>query len=66
LGRRPVVLVDPRIRPAVRQLTAGRIPQLAVLSYDEITRDTVVESASMVFVSEEEFGTDRVAQLQAA
>jgi flagellar biosynthesis protein FlhA len=66
LSRRPVVLVDPRIRPAVRQLTAGRMPQLAVLSYDEITRDTVVESAAMVFVSEEEFGADRIAQLQAA
>jgi flagellar biosynthesis protein FlhA len=57
-GRQPIVLVDPRIRPAVRQLTVGRIPQLVVLSYNEIPRDTAVESAAMVSLSEEEFGSD--------
>jgi flagellar biosynthesis protein FlhA len=44
----PVVLVSPELRPAVRQLTAARLPQLIVLSYAEITRDTRIESVAMV------------------
>ena len=32
----------------VKQLTAGQIPQLVVLSYSEITRDTRIESVAMV------------------
>lgn len=47
-GRPPVVLVDTRVRPAVRQLTVARLPRLVVLSYDEITRDTRIESTAMV------------------
>ena len=47
-GRPPIVLVDPQIRPALKQLTAAHIPQLIVLSYNEITRDTRIESVAMV------------------
>jgi flagellar biosynthesis protein FlhA len=44
----PIVLVSPQIRAALRQLTAAHLPQLIVLSYNEITRDTRIESKSMV------------------
>ena len=47
-GHPPVLLVSPEIRAAVRQATAARLPGLAVLSYDEITLDTIVESVRMV------------------
>jgi flagellar biosynthesis protein FlhA len=43
----PIVLVSPELRPALRQLTAAHLPQLIVLSYAEITRDTRVESVAM-------------------
>ena len=48
-GHPPIVLVSPEIRPALKQLTAADIPQLVVLSYNEITRDTKIESVAMVF-----------------
>jgi flagellar biosynthesis protein FlhA len=44
----PVVLVSPQIRAGLKQLTRARLPRLVVLSYDEITRDTRVESAETV------------------
>ncbi|MCL6503726.1 MAG: flagellar biosynthesis protein FlhA [Pirellulales bacterium] len=44
----PVVLVSPQIRPALKQLTAARLSQLVVLSYNEITRDTRIESHGLV------------------
>lgn len=43
-GVTPVMLVDPRVRPAVRKLTLSAIPDLRVLSYLEITQDTAIES----------------------
>jgi flagellar biosynthesis protein FlhA len=46
--RPPVVLVSPQIRPGLKQLTAGSLPQLVVLSYNEITRDTKIESVGIV------------------
>ena len=49
-SRPPVVLVSPQIRVGLKQLTRGRLPRLVVLSYDEITRDTQVESVEMVGV----------------
>jgi flagellar biosynthesis protein FlhA len=48
IGRVPVVLASPAIRPALKQLTASHIPQLVVLSYNEITSDTKIESVGMV------------------
>ena len=44
----PIVLVGPDIRATLKQLTAARLPRLTVLSYNEITRDTDVESVSLV------------------
>jgi len=43
----PILLVSPQIRPAVKQMTASHLPQLIVLSYNEVTRDTRIESAAM-------------------
>jgi flagellar biosynthesis protein FlhA len=47
-GYPPIVLVAPDVRAAVKQLTSSRNPELTVLSYDEISRDTRVESARVV------------------
>lgn len=47
-GHRPILLVSPQIRAALRQMTAPHLPQLVVLSYNEITRDTVIDSVAMV------------------
>ena len=44
----PIVLVSPQIRAALRQITAAHLPSLVVLSYNEITRDTKIESVAMV------------------
>jgi flagellar biosynthesis protein FlhA len=42
-----IVLVSPQIRPALKQLTRANLPQLIVLSYNEITRDTTIESVGL-------------------
>lgn len=47
-GHPPVVLCSPQIRPMFRQLTAARLPSIAVLSLNEITRDTQVELTGRV------------------
>jgi flagellar biosynthesis protein FlhA len=47
-GRTPVLLVSSWIRPVVKQLTWAHLPRLVVLSYDEISRDTRVESLGTV------------------
>jgi len=44
----PIVLVSPQIRFGLKQLTRAHVPRLVVLSYDEITRDTRVESVETV------------------
>jgi flagellar biosynthesis protein FlhA len=44
----PIVLVSPQIRAALKQMTASHLPSLIVLSYNEITRDTQIESVAMV------------------
>ena len=44
----PIVLVSPQIRPGMKQLTATNLPRLIVLSYNEITRDTKIESLGIV------------------
>jgi flagellar biosynthesis protein FlhA len=48
LNRPPIVLVSPQIRAALKQMTASHLPNLIVLSYNEITRDTKIESVAMV------------------
>ena len=44
----PIVLVSPQIRAGLKQLSAAHLPRLVVLSYDEITRDTQLESVALV------------------
>ena len=44
----PVVLVSPPIRPALKEMTTAHLPELVVLSYNEITRDTKIESVALV------------------
>jgi len=47
-GRQPIVLVSPQIRPGLKQLTSANLPRLIVLSYNEVTRDTIIESVGIV------------------
>jgi flagellar biosynthesis protein FlhA len=44
----PIVLVSPQIRPAARQMTANKWPELIVLSTNEVTRDTKVKTYGSV------------------
>ncbi|MBX7073744.1 MAG: flagellar biosynthesis protein FlhA [Pirellulales bacterium] len=46
--RPPIVLVSPQIRAGLKQITVGQLPNLIVLSYNEITRDTQIESVALV------------------
>lgn len=47
-AKTPIVLVSPQIRPGLRQITQVNLPRLKVLSYNEITRDTQIESMGLV------------------
>lgn len=44
----PVLLVSPRIRPGLKQITAANLPTLHILSYNEVTRDTKIEAVGIV------------------
>jgi flagellar biosynthesis protein FlhA len=44
----PLLLVSPQVRAALKQMTLPHLPQLIVLSYNEITRDTKIESIAMI------------------
>lgn len=48
IGRPRCVLVSPKIRIALRQITQETLPDLKILSYNEVAKDTNVESVSMV------------------
>jgi len=43
----PIVLVSPQIRAALKQLTENHLPQLTVLSFNEVTRDTQIITVGM-------------------
>jgi len=47
-GHPPVVLCNPQVRAGLKQITQAVLPRLAVLSLNEITRDTEVESVGQV------------------
>lgn len=47
-GRTPILIVSAQIRPIVKMLTASNLPRLVVLSFNEITRDTKMESHGLV------------------
>jgi len=44
----PVLLVSPPIRAALKRMIEAQMPQVAVLSFNEITRDTRIESVAMI------------------
>jgi len=44
----PVLLVSPQIRAALKEMTSAHLPNLVVLSFNEITRDTKIESVAMI------------------
>ncbi len=48
LGHHPVVLVSPRIRPGLHRIIAASMPRVRVLSYNEITQDTQIQSHGVV------------------
>ena len=48
MGRPAVIICSPQIRAGIRQITSVSMPQLAVLSLNEVTRDTQVESTAQV------------------
>ncbi len=47
-GHRPILLVSPRIRPALRQITQTYLPDLRILSHSEITLQTQTVSVGLV------------------
>lgn len=47
-GHRPVIVVSPKIRAALRQITQAHLPDLRILSHSEITRQTNVISVGLV------------------
>jgi len=47
-GRQQVVLCNPGIRAALKRMTTASLPHLTVLSFNEVTRDTQVESVALV------------------
>uniref|UniRef100_A0A7C4QMS8 Flagellar biosynthesis protein FlhA n=1 Tax=Schlesneria paludicola TaxID=360056 RepID=A0A7C4QMS8_9PLAN len=51
IGRPPVVLCSPQVRAGLRHITAVALPKLAVLSLNEVTRDTSVEPHGTVPLS---------------
>jgi flagellar biosynthesis protein FlhA len=44
----PIVLVSPQIRAAMKRVTENHLPQLVVLSFNEITRDTKIVTVGIV------------------
>jgi flagellar biosynthesis protein FlhA len=47
-GHRPIILVSPRIRPALREITRAQLPDLRVLSHTEVTEQTQIVSVGLV------------------
>ncbi|QDU55331.1 flagellar biosynthesis protein FlhA [Aeoliella mucimassa] len=47
-GHTPIVLVSPQVRAALKQVTQNHLPQLVVLSFNEITKDTKIVTHGLV------------------
>jgi len=47
-GRPPIVLCSPQVRAGLKQIAAAAMPRLAVLSLNEVTRDTEVDVVGQV------------------
>ncbi len=50
-GRPPVIICSPQVRAGLKQITSSALPKLAVMSLNEITRDTQVEAHGQVDAS---------------
>jgi flagellar biosynthesis protein FlhA len=50
LGKQPIVLASPLVRLYFKRLTEGTIPDLIVLSYNELDLNTEIESVGMVSI----------------
>jgi len=50
LGAHPAVICAPQIRLSLRRLLAPGIPNIAILAYNEIVKETQIESVGMVVV----------------
>jgi flagellar biosynthesis protein FlhA len=48
LGMSPVVVCSPQIRPGLKLMTSAHLPNLVVISYNEVTRDTRLDSHGVV------------------
>jgi flagellar biosynthesis protein FlhA len=46
-GHSPILLVSPQIRAAVKRITENHMPNLIVLSFNEVTRDTKIVTIGM-------------------
>jgi flagellar biosynthesis protein FlhA len=53
IGRQPVAMCSPRIRPHFHRLVEHSFPMLVVLSYNEIPQNITVESIGMVTLTNE-------------
>lgn len=49
-GHPPVICCSPQVRAGLKQITSAALPKIAVLSLNEITRDTEVESVGQMGV----------------
>lgn len=47
-GRKPILIVNPRIRPAVRLITQAHLPDLRIISHAEITQGTTTIAVGVV------------------
>ncbi|MEO1498023.1 MAG: flagellar biosynthesis protein FlhA [Planctomycetota bacterium] len=47
-GHTPIALVSPQVRAAVKQITETALPQLVVMSFNEVTRDTTLVTSGVV------------------
>jgi flagellar biosynthesis protein FlhA len=47
-GHKPILIVNPRIRPAVRHITQVHLPDLRILSHAEITQGTTTIAVGVV------------------
>ncbi|MFO1066576.1 MAG: flagellar biosynthesis protein FlhA [Pirellulales bacterium] len=47
-GHRPIIVVSPRIRPALREITKQKLPDLRILSHTEVTEQTQLVSVGLV------------------
>jgi flagellar biosynthesis protein FlhA len=52
-GQTPVILCNPRIRLWVRRMLEAALPQVAVLSYNEIVRGVRIDTRGMVALNDE-------------